>query len=237
MEVFMSCKICGKEVEGKRKTCSTECRNKLCGLARKGKATYFDENGNHVSLTSEEAKERGLRAVSSSYVWNEESRKKFSELRKGKRPHSYSEEMREKVGNASRERFTDIEFQKKFRKSMEDAGIWIPLDQKDEYHVYFKECNFKHGFQTDNAEELKLLDEYGVFHYIKNTKGCVRDHLLSRRYGFENGIDPEIISHPANCEIVLHSENIRRRFLEDDNQITLTELYKRIDEYERRNRK
>lgn len=68
--------------------------------------------------------------------------------------------------------------------------------------------------------------------HINNIKkGCVRDHKLSVRYGFENNISPLIISHPANCEIVLHSENVRRRFKNNDIQQTLSELIQKINEY------
>ena len=66
---------------------------------------------------------------------------------------------------------------------------------------------------------------------LREHKGCVRDHLLSRRYGFDNNIPTWIISHPANCEIVLHSENVRRSFT-NDNQITLNELFERIENWQ-----
>ncbi len=108
-----------------------------------------------------------------------------------------------------------------------EKGILNPIEDRDAFNVYFNEASFKHGFETKCEEQKVLLKEYGVFNPNKNTKGCVRDHLLSRRYGFDNNIDPDIISHPANCEIVLHSENVRRAN-GNDNLITLDELLERI---------
>ena len=113
------------------------------------------------------------------------------------------------------------------RETNELSGRWRPITAVEDYEIYFKATSFKHGFKTSVSDEIKLLEEYGVFNSKSNTKGCVRDHLLSRRYGFDNNIPTWIISHPANCEIVLHAENVRRAF-SNDNQITLDELLERI---------
>jgi hypothetical protein len=110
-----------------------------------------------------------------------------------------------------------------------EKGFITPIEDRDSFDVYLVAASFKHGFKTKCKKQNDLLKEYGVFNSRnnKNTKGCVRDHLLSRRYGFDNNIATWIISHPANCEIVLHSENIRRAFT-NDNLITLDELLERI---------
>lgn len=118
----------------------------------------------------------------------------------------------------------------KTRKTRELKGTYRKITDIDDYELYFSRTSFKHGFKPNNEEEIKLLKEHGVFNNINNTKGCVRDHLLSRRYGFENNIPTWIISHPANCEIVLHSENVRRSS-SNDNLITLEELLERIENW------
>lgn len=43
--------------------------------------------------------------------------------------------------------------------------------------------------------------------HAKNILGVSRDHLISVSYGFANNIDPILISHPANCRVMLHTEN------------------------------
>jgi hypothetical protein len=49
--------------------------------------------------------------------------------------------------------------------------------------------------------------------------------MLSVKDGFEMGIDPEIIKHPANCKLVLHKENQSKH---RHSSITLEELKERI---------
>jgi hypothetical protein len=59
-----------------------------------------------------------------------------------------------------------------------------------------------------------------------NLDGASRDHLYTVSDGFHYDVDPTLLAHPANCEIVLHRENAsraRRR-----SRITLDELRRRI---------
>ena len=125
---------------------------------------------------------------------------------------------------------------KKQKNSMTETRIknktMTPPHEKEDYDIYFEAAKFSHGFVTNNIAEQNLLSKYGVFNCNTNTKGCVRDHLLSRKYGFNNNIPTWIISHPANCEIVLHSENVRRSFT-NDNLISLNELINRINNFDR----
>lgn len=118
----------------------------------------------------------------------------------------------------------------KTRTTRELRGSYIKLEDRDPYGLYLAAASFTHGFKTNCKKQKALLEEYGIFNSKTNTKGCVRDHLLSRRYGFDNNIAAWIIAHPANCEIVLHSENVRRAFT-NDNQITLEELLERIENW------
>lgn len=121
--------------------------------------------------------------------------------------------------------------QDKIRKTMEEIGKWVSLEEKSGYSLYCKPAHFKHGFRFTNLtseKEKELLKKYGIYNNKTNKNGCVRDHLLSRRYGFENNIPTWIISHPANCEIVQHTENLRRAKT-NDNLICLNELLERIN--------
>jgi hypothetical protein len=52
---------------------------------------------------------------------------------------------------------------------------------------------------------------------------------LSVREGFEMGIDPQIISHPANCRLMIHNENISKNKRSD---ITIEELLEKITIFE-----
>jgi len=55
-----------------------------------------------------------------------------------------------------------------------------------------------------------LLIEHGIFHATKNKNGAVRDHMLSKSHGWENGIAHSTIAHPANCQIILNFDNIKK---------------------------
>ena len=58
--------------------------------------------------------------------------------------------------------------------------------------------------------------------------GCSRDHLYSVSDGYKNKIDPKIISHPANCEIIPHRKNQNKH---KTSSITLDELKERIKKF------
>lgn len=61
-----------------------------------------------------------------------------------------------------------------------------------------------------------------------NTNGISRDHLYSITDGWINNISPDIIRHPANCSLITHKENQSKH---KKSKITLNELYKRIEEF------
>lgn len=50
--------------------------------------------------------------------------------------------------------------------------------------------------------------------------------MLSVKDGFERGIDPKIISHPANCRLMIHTDNISK------NKKSIKDLLDRIKKIE-----
>ena len=64
-----------------------------------------------------------------------------------------------------------------------------------------------------------------------NLGGVSRDHKISVKHGWEHGIPAEIISHPANCELMLHTENFAKK---DKCSIELKELNDRIKEWNKK---
>ncbi len=105
---------------------------------------------------------------------------------------------------------------------------------KTEKQKYYMAARFKFNvYHFPNKFDIDLINKYGWYscpgkkrkNAAKNINGVSRDHLISVSYGFKNNIDPAIISHPANCQIVLHSENKRKS---ESCKITLEELLERI---------
>lgn len=113
------------------------------------------------------------------------------------------------IGKKSAEKFKKPGFNVRFRKSMEESKIWIPLEDLDAFTIYKRECYWIQPMWNliQDTNQLELLSRLKVFHPVKNSKGCVRDHLFTKFDGFTAGVYPEILRHPANCRIITHAEN------------------------------
>jgi hypothetical protein len=101
------------------------------------------------------------------------------------------------------------------------------------YSVYRPLCEFKFTLsdypEKFNFDELKKLGMYSPVNKNNNLSGISRDHLYSVNDGFKNNIDPNIIKHPANCQLVVHKKN---QYKYDKSSISLDELKNRIDKWE-----
>ena len=87
---------------------------------------------------------------------------------------------------------------------------------KTDKEKYYASARFKFNvYHYPDEFDLSLIERYGWYtcpgkkrkNELKNIHGISRDHIISVSYGFANGIDPKIIAHPANCKLMLHSEN------------------------------
>lgn len=105
---------------------------------------------------------------------------------------------------------------------------------KNEYRY---SCRFQfnvYNYPEWFKEGVELISKFGWYSTpgsrrgVLNIKGVSRDHLYSITDGYKNKIDPGIISHPANCELVLHTDNSRKN---SRSSISLDELLKRIGEF------
>jgi len=96
-----------------------------------------------------------------------------------------------------------------------------------EKYEYKHNCGFKFNPRDyPQVPGFSLLIEHGMYNPITNKNGACRDHILSKEYGWINKIDPEIISHPANCQYLLNVDNC---FKGDKSLLTETELRHRIE--------
>jgi hypothetical protein len=144
------------------------------------------------------------------------------------RPHTI--ETKKKIGQKSKEKFTES-YKRNYRQKMENLRLWIPLEEKTDYEIYFKESSWAKSMFSELYHEYKdLIESYGVFDAFKNTKGVVRDHAFSRKSGFDLGVFPEIIRHIENCQIILHSDNVKKNVSKNitSDSLTLEELPDKI---------
>ena len=73
--------------------------------------------------------------------------------------------------------------------------------------IYWEQCQFNLAGCIESVLGYNDLVSLGMYHKTKNRDGVVRDHRVSIAYGYENSIDPKIISHPANCRFVPTKKN------------------------------
>lgn len=97
---------------------------------------------------------------------------------------------------------------------------------------YRGDCSFRFNL-ADYPEEFDfdLIVKHGWYrakNHGDNPNGVSRDHMVSVRYGFDHGVDPKIISHPANCRLMQHRANVSKLM---KCSITLQELNQRISDW------
>jgi len=125
----------------------------------------------------------------------------------------------------------DLIYQKRNNKYCSRECIKGNLKDLKTYRVA---CKFKFSL-NDYPEEFDftLIKEHGWYsptNKNNNLTGVSRDHMFSVRNGFELGIDPNIIGHPANCRLMLHTDNSSKN---KQNSISLEELIDRIKYFEK----
>jgi len=248
-----NCKLCSIEFERYSSTVRNE-NLVFCSISHKGE--YFKvnkiqngiNNSNFNKKWSDEQRLEQSRLIKSKVdsvyrikagsanrgkLFSKERRENISRGLKGLKKKPFSEDTKLKIGIASKEKFTD-EFKKKFRTTMEELGIWIPLKLKSDWEMYKKESNWICRMFDIIDDDRDLLKTLGVFNAKTNKKGVVRDHRFSRKSGFNLGVFPLILRHPVNCEILTHSENVKKKLKKyiDGDSLTIEELFDKIKNYE-----
>jgi len=103
----------------------------------------------------------------------------------------------------------------------------------DDFKIYRNACRFKFSLSKyPEKYDFSLVEKYGWYkakNKGNNLNGVSRDHIISCRYGFDNCIPSWIISHPANCRLMRHNDNVSKGVKCD---LTLTELLNKIDNWE-----
>lgn len=241
--------------------CSLECKNKHCKSywtdERKIKQSgqnSGENNPNYGNKWSNEQREL-QREKLIEIMRDSERRFKSGNANRGKKfdqdridrmhknrtkesySHLHNEETKKKIGELSKERMANTEYKLKFRKTMEDNGYWIKLSDKPLIDIYKNLSNWNRRMfdSIEDENQLELLKTLGVFNCRTNKKGIVRDHIFSRLDGFEQGVFPEILRHPANCQVLTHSDNCAKKAsrYRDRSDITLEQLFERIESYTR----
>lgn len=104
----------------------------------------------------------------------------------------------------------------------------ITDEEKLQKVIYREQCQFNLAGIIQHVKGFVLLKQFGMYDRLRNTEGVVRDHRISVQYGFDNQIDPKIISHPANCEFLTHKKNAGKTH---QSSLTLDELLVEIETF------
>lgn len=247
------------EIVKKHIFCSTECKGKWQSENIKGEKHPLyrkpglsgANNGNYEHYWTIEQRQVGSKRMKKIMedsdkrykAGNANRNKKISEqIRKnmsigqiGIKRSPHTEKSRKLIGEKSKTKFTS-EFNKKFRKTMEDLGYWTNLSKKSDWEIYFRLSNWiSNVINYLTKEQIDIINISKFFNTKKNSKGVVRDHMYSRQSGFENSVFPEILRHPCNCDIITHSKNSgkrRNRYI-DGNSQSLENLFLKIKNFDR----
>lgn len=90
-----------------------------------------------------------------------------------------------------------------------------PKSDKDGIVRYRQLSEFKFNvYDYPDEFDFKLIKKHGWYKAKNNGNnlyGVSRDHMYSIKEGFRNNISPDILAHPANCQLILHSDNSAKR--------------------------
>lgn len=116
----------------------------------------------------------------------------------------------------------NFKIDKKHKSICEDCRFYY-------YKAYRPSCEFRFALSKYPGEFdidlIKINGWYSPSNKDNNLQGVSRDHLYSVKDGFINKVDPFIISHPANCKLVIHTDNQKKNV---KSEISLEELFERI---------
>jgi len=235
-KIRLVCNHCGKEIfkyKSLIKThtfCNKECYNLWMKTHNKGKNNPNYKHGRHCTEHYCFFCGKVIDRLGRSLCCHKCKAIHFPTF-KNKTHSDYSKKI---IGIKSSLKFTE-EFRKRFRRTMEERGLWIPLNHKTKYDIYYNEANWVDGMTKFlSEEEYFRLKKVGMLNTRTNSKGLVRDHKYSRRSGFLNKVFPEILRHPCNCQFISNPENISKktsRYI-DRNDITLSELFIKIETFD-----
>jgi hypothetical protein len=78
------------------------------------------------------------------------------------------------------------------------------------YNVYKSLAAFKFGTSTYDEFNSDLIRKFGWYQAANrgnNLNGVSRDHMLSVKVGYKQMINPLLLAHPANCELMQQNDN------------------------------
>ena len=218
------CKNCGKIINktlcDKREFCNSSCS-----------AQYNNKKRKHTEETKNKIRDKNL-----GKTYPSRRKEKIFIEHKIKKQRNYCK-IKKYSKNTTKINFVEIKLRKcrfcgeqklihKHKIICEECGIKY-------YKIYRPLCEFDFNiYDYKNEFELSLINEYGWYsptNKRNNLNGISKDHIYSVKDGFINKIDYKIIKHPANCQLLKHVDNNKKKC---QSLITLDELLLKIKKWD-----
>jgi hypothetical protein len=100
--------------------------------------------------------------------------------------------------------------------------------QRSRYRFKFNIFNYPDLFDIPKLIEVGFYSAGGKSG-AWNINGLSRDHRVSITDAITNGYDPYYISHPCNCELMVHSQNTRKH---TKSSLSYSDLVYQVDQYD-----
>ena len=223
----VTCFKCGKEFE-------VQEREKLFPKKEK----YFCSRkcaNSHVRTA--ESKEKTSKSICEYYAKNGRLREKRTVKKRERRERKFVKRICKYCGKeliTIKSKYCSDECRKKAKYEYY-LNKHVTDIEKEKFLVrkYRCDCNFQFNLADyPDKFDFDLIRKYGWYkpkNHGNNLGGVSRDHMYSIMDGYINHIDPKIMSHPANCRLIRHNENIAKG---GKSCITLEELLKRIKNWD-----
>lgn len=104
-------------------------------------------------------------------------------------------------------------------------------NNQDQYSFKFNVYDYADLFDLAYINSVGWVAFGGNRGGNKNPQGLSRDHRVSVHDAKKYKYDPYYISHPLNCEIMLHTANNKKK---TNSSIEYSELVKLVDKYDNR---
>jgi len=133
----------------------------------------------------------------------------------------------EKYGVENPGQIYDEHKNEKRKKTKIERGLIIPDEFLSDYKIYFKKV--KKITETTYKKYKNIINPYNYERVVNGKKGFQLDHIYSIFEGFLNKVEPEIMGHIENLQMIKWEDN---RFKSKKCSIDLIELKNRIKLYE-----
>jgi hypothetical protein len=166
--------------------------------------------------------------------------KKFKELTSSENWKKHMSKIAKKQSEEGKINFQNLhslEVQEQARKTKRKNWLEkISTEEITDRKKYRNNCQFHFDLKNYPEEfDFNLIKEYGWYSASNkggNINGISRDHMFSIFDGYKNKVNPILISHPANCQLLRHEENFHIKNCKSS--ITLGELKNRIIDWNKK---